>query len=617
MQRRRDVTCDETCPLTYRDWHQLQVAQSPPCPLSMLSPKPKKKPYPACDSCKAKRVLCHSKSDGPCPRCVEKGILCKTTYIQRGRPKKAGSPTIDALQTTVPQSLGAPVDSLLTPELTKHLFKLFNDLPHRRHPILHRIEFEKLIVSASWRIDLLHPQAAVLATCICCVAASVSWHSSIIGPGPHPESLADATVIYPGADLRSYGERRAPVYQALQERAITMACTARVMLEPSDMNAASCMLLELSEEDIENSSRPWASAYLSHLRAISAQWEDREPGHAFWTGYLAAEALRAALNRKPVVVTLADQFSFMGNAPMALESYLAVMQQQPQESPTSIAVAPITRFRTVFNCMIPLLFHMTCAARDFYEQIAGDFARRSAPSEPEIVKLLNTLSTMQTILSRCFSGINFPEAAAINHNLSQAELRSRAETFPELRSVAFLLTVIFTGLALSLYRELEHRAASDAAMLALQPDAPQTAKWAQMRVAVIREQARELVLSALPDVHRVLVLQNFPLSAISVSWSNVAAWGDFIADEADAAGGLLEGHVAVCERIMNELKRAGYSQINCRFDTTIARLDAHLSAYKLIKALPAVESLLEAPDTVMSDMSFLLDGSWMVATTRL
>ncbi|KAF7291650.1 Zn(2)-C6 fungal-type domain-containing protein [Mycena chlorophos] len=587
----------------------------------MLPSKPKKKPYPACDSCKAKRVLCYSTPDGPCPRCVEKGILCKTTYIQRGRPKKNGSPPANALQTTPLPGPSTPVDPLLslTPELTKHLFKCFNDLPHKQHPILHRVQLDKLIASASWRIDLLPPQAAVLATCICAVGATVSWHPGILAPGPgprSPESLTDTTVIHPGADLRVYGERRAAACRVLQERTISMACAARVMLEPSEMNAASCMLLETLEEDLENSSRPWASAYLSHLRAISPRWPDREPGPAFWAGYLMAEALRAAINRKPVLVTLADQLFFTGNTPPPLQSYLDAMKQQPREGPWKTTVAPTTRIRAVFDCVVPFLFHMVCSAREFYEQIAGDFARRNPPSEPEIVKLLNTLSTTQNLISHYFSGIDFPETAALNaSSLSPAELRSRPETYPEFRSCAYIMTVVFTGLALSLYRELEHRAASDATILAQQPAAPQTAKWAQTRIAVIREQAHELVLSALPDVHRLTLLQTFPLCAISVAWSNVAAWGDFLAEEADAVGGLLDGHVAVAERIMNTLKGAGYSQISVRFDATIARLDAHLTAYKLGKALPAVEALMGAPDTAMSDMSFFLDGPWMVTST--
>lgn len=34
----------------------------------------KRKKLPACDYCKARRVLCHPQPDGSCPRCLEKGV---------------------------------------------------------------------------------------------------------------------------------------------------------------------------------------------------------------------------------------------------------------------------------------------------------------------------------------------------------------------------------------------------------------------------------------------------------------------------------------------------------------------------------------------------------------
>ncbi|BGP42515.1 hypothetical protein JCM10450v2_006614 [Rhodotorula kratochvilovae] len=47
----------------------------------------KKKKPPACDYCKAKRVLCHPSPQG-CPRCLEKGIQCATTPVVRRKPQR-------------------------------------------------------------------------------------------------------------------------------------------------------------------------------------------------------------------------------------------------------------------------------------------------------------------------------------------------------------------------------------------------------------------------------------------------------------------------------------------------------------------------------------------------
>ncbi|KAF5360141.1 hypothetical protein D9758_011323 [Tetrapyrgos nigripes] len=48
--------------------------------------KPKSRKPPACDYCKARRVLCHPEPEGrSCPRCLEKGVKCTTTPSVRKR----------------------------------------------------------------------------------------------------------------------------------------------------------------------------------------------------------------------------------------------------------------------------------------------------------------------------------------------------------------------------------------------------------------------------------------------------------------------------------------------------------------------------------------------------
>ncbi|KAF5336748.1 hypothetical protein D9758_016267 [Tetrapyrgos nigripes] len=48
--------------------------------------KPRFKKPPACDYCKARRVLCHPQPEGrSCPRCLEKGVKCTTTPSVRRR----------------------------------------------------------------------------------------------------------------------------------------------------------------------------------------------------------------------------------------------------------------------------------------------------------------------------------------------------------------------------------------------------------------------------------------------------------------------------------------------------------------------------------------------------
>ncbi|GAA5958413.1 hypothetical protein JCM8115_002458 [Rhodotorula mucilaginosa] len=80
-----------------------------------MPPDRPKKP-PACDFCKAKRVLCHPHPEG-CPRCREKGVQCTTTPVCRRKRRtkaeiaadaaaeaEAASTTGSSRQTSTPRS---------------------------------------------------------------------------------------------------------------------------------------------------------------------------------------------------------------------------------------------------------------------------------------------------------------------------------------------------------------------------------------------------------------------------------------------------------------------------------------------------------------------------------
>ncbi|KAJ7780569.1 hypothetical protein DFH07DRAFT_434983 [Mycena maculata] len=238
---------------------------------SSQAPLKRKKP-PACDACKLKRVLCHPQPGGsPCPRCSEKGTVCKTTPVPRGRPRKR---TSDAILSADPQpsswssivTLRPQIELSVCPDLSsdlvKHLVDCLAHFPLTRFPILRSGDgLRKALASAAWQVDLLPPQLRVLACCACALSSSISFHQSIIGPGLRPDSFQDRC-FFLGSDLREYGARRAPVFHALYERAYTLACEARITLEPSEPNTASCFILDILE-GYRNHGR-------SHLSRISA-----------------------------------------------------------------------------------------------------------------------------------------------------------------------------------------------------------------------------------------------------------------------------------------------------------------------------------------------------------
>ncbi|KAJ7130758.1 hypothetical protein C8R43DRAFT_1024865 [Mycena crocata] len=68
-----------------------------------MSAQEPKKP-PACNPCRARRVLCHPQSNGtPCPRCAEKKIICTTTPVPRGRPRKNPLPDTTTMSAQGPK----------------------------------------------------------------------------------------------------------------------------------------------------------------------------------------------------------------------------------------------------------------------------------------------------------------------------------------------------------------------------------------------------------------------------------------------------------------------------------------------------------------------------------
>ncbi|KAF7316157.1 Zn(2)-C6 fungal-type domain-containing protein [Mycena indigotica] len=602
-----------------------------------------KKP-PACDSCKAKRVLCHPQPDGqPCPRCVEKQILCKTTYIPRGRRKKTTS-ALDPLAQQLPNIPSDPAIELLSnPELVKHLFTCLPNLPQHRHPLFQDLNVGKVLAAASWKLDLLHPQLSALAHCICAVTASVAFHPAIVGSDIDlPSSMSDPKYFYLGADLRVFGSRRSQARKLLQERALRVALDTHVHIEVSPYNALSCFILDSLEEDIEHSSRPWAASYMSHFRTLMVSMPDTQPDRPLWAGYFMAESLRAVMHRKPVLVTHADQLFISQGAPPSLESFLEASQKE-----TSL-LSPKSRANLAFDCIHPFLFHATRLCRELYETISGDFARRQPISEPALRNIVETFTTIQGLLSSCFGEMDFPTESMLQQAKELAQT-TRPETSTDLRLCAFGMSVIFAGLVLTLHTELERRAAEAEAVVpsshSSKPAMPQQSRWASERIAFLRSQVHALALSALPDINRVLTLSAFPLRGLAGLWTNIMGWAEFCIQEADCRGGIAgigtganargnattEETAHIYEHILHSLKGIGYLHVSPRLDSLIERMEAHLVAYRSSQQPSTADDMAMSVFTSNMDsfgsgpremgpasdtMSFLLDGSWMVNVLR-
>ncbi|KAJ7500013.1 hypothetical protein FB451DRAFT_1358990 [Mycena latifolia] len=545
----------------------------------------KKKKPPACDSCKARRVLCLPTTDGTsCPRCIEKGIRCTTTPVPRGRPPKkhlglvppatppsaseSESLTLDSESSTSSSSGFLPSqDSTrfleLSPELVHHLFWCFAYLPQYGHPMFHGTNLGAALSSVSWQIHLLPPQLRVLAHCVVTLGASISFHPTILGPGARPESFNDRSVFTRGADLRSYGARRASMYRALSAQTLRLACEAGILLEPSGPNALSCFLIQFLENgkphtraeqpfinliatDNEARSRPWAVAYLSHVRAIAASWDNTEPElyHAvIWRSFLMVEVLDAIQNQQPVLVSHNDQLLITGIETMSLQNLLDSMQKT-MRAPKLAAEMPMAMI-----AMRPFPFHIIRLGRQLSETITGDFARRRPLDETAVAEFLGALGLLHSICTLVFDAgeptTGPADVDAAPFFLGSPHTRSMQAN---VRSCALIMTCSDTTLVLALYRELARRAG-------VPPAAADGAagRWAAEHACLLHRQVREMAGHAVATLARALPrLPSLPHLTHIYRPALVAA-AQFCLAEA------VPGRAGVIEAIADALKLVGYA----------------------------------------------------------
>ncbi|KAJ7243925.1 hypothetical protein B0H12DRAFT_1130107 [Mycena haematopus] len=512
-----------------------------------MSEKPKKPP--ACDACKARRVLCHPQPHGaPCPRCVEKNQKCTTTPVPRGRPRKNPLPSCSALSPSQPRRArtrpstplpAQPVNKTssscpeLTPEFVAHCFEAVQFTPQYNHPLISTTSIKMDIRAVSFQLHRLPPQSRVLALCLICCASLTSFHPSVLGDGPRPESFTDTNFFSSHTELLGCGVRRARAYRALRIEALKAAWEIGIILQPSDENAASCYLLDLLEQcDFSGVSRPWANAYMSHVRALAPIWhvasEHTVSDRAHWVGYLMGDALISARSRTPLLVTPNDQLLLCGPAPPSLGDLIASLSKS-----SSISL--------VWTTLSSFLYHVIDMSRQLSETISGDYARLSPLSENAVMNFLSSLSLMHTVL--CLLLDHVDRVLTTTDNVSPLVLEDTA------RTCAYGAIFGFTGLVLPFYRELEYRETSDG-----QAQCHSTYN----RLGFLRAQAYEMATLGAHQMARAI--RYLPkIHYTPVHWSTIYGWAEFFAEEAESGVPLSHEFTRDLETIANEMKLMGYS----------------------------------------------------------
>ncbi|KAJ7138645.1 hypothetical protein C8R46DRAFT_1201161 [Mycena filopes] len=556
--------------------------------------KPKKPP--ACDRCKFHRVLCHPQPGGrPCLRCVEKDAVCTTTPIPRGRPRKGQpKPSLSVASTSRPHQSTPPAPTLLlhpgpdfgtssecpelSPEFVSHCFEGLTLNPQFSHPLIGLTSIRADLRAVSFNLDLLHPEARVLALCSLALAALFSFHPSILGPGPRPEGFLDHDFFSSSSELLACGVRRGPVFRAIRAQALKAAWDLGVILHPSNENAASCFLLDLTEQnDLGSAGRPWATAYISHVRSLAPSWRG-EPSSTTngWAGFLMVEALISIRNTAPLLVSPQDQMLLCGAEQPSMDSLLASIQSDL--SPVGVPWASMT----------PYTFHVTTLARQLYDTVIGDYARANPVAEPDVERLLRAFTTMHAVLTLTLARID--AVLADSHEPDGAgEMLARAYGYGNVFG--------FSGLVLPFYSALRERRSAPSTNTKNTFAASAAESWGY--ATEHERRAHELALQGLHLLARGMRYLA-PIHYSPVHWATIRAYAEFGVEEADGAGaGAGAGGVVGLEdardlaTLADEIKLLGYSLEIVSTPPVCAlleRLEGHVNPSRAYHALPTATS---------------------------
>ncbi|KAJ7490777.1 hypothetical protein FB451DRAFT_1552387 [Mycena latifolia] len=286
----------------------------------------------------------------------------------------------------------------LTPSLVAHLFQCFDRMAPAMNPIIASTSIMTTIRTVSFQTYLLPPESRALALSIMALSSLVSFHEVILGEGPRPQSFWDQAFFVSREDVLRCGARRPAASRALHMEALKVAWDCGVILQVSKESAATCFLLDVLEQlDSCGPSRPWAAAYVSHLRALAPVWRTSvvsPPDGDRWAGYLMAEVLRATSNA----------------------------------------------------------FHVTCLARQLWETITGDHARLSHLSEGAVIQFLASLSIIHAILTRL---LERADTVLASGSMNQGPFPNNEHFI--VRNCALGIGLGFAAIALPLHREFEYR----------------------------------------------------------------------------------------------------------------------------------------------------------------
>ncbi|KAJ7626666.1 hypothetical protein DFH06DRAFT_735945 [Mycena polygramma] len=275
------------------------------------------------------------------------------------------------------------------------------------------------------------------------------------------------------------------------------------------------------------------------------------------------EALAATIRRMPVLYSHTDQLLMGGSEPTPLEQLSQMLQSMHQASKKVSSI--------VFTAIIPYMSHVTTLARDLYDKISGDYARRHPIAEVSVIKLLSSLSILQSILTLILDQLQISSSGEQQFCTSPRHPLVRSEE-DNLRSCVFAMSVGFTSLVICLYREIEYRASTEVSKT-------QT-RWLQERTAVLQRQVHEMASVTVTDVARTLQLLPSLSHLTHLGWGSIHEWSQFCLTAALTTGSVPPARVQVFESLIAALKLFGYSWDIPRSSELIEQMEACVAQHK-------------------------------------
>ncbi|KAJ7032417.1 hypothetical protein C8F04DRAFT_1261956 [Mycena alexandri] len=411
--------------------------------------------------------------------------------------------------------------------------------PQYQHPLITTTSIRADVRAVSFQVDLLPPQSHVLALCSVAYASLCSFHPSVLGDGPRPESFFDLVFFSSSPELLACGVRRAPAFRALRTKALKAAWDLNIILEPSNENTASCYLLDLMEQsDFGSAGRPWSSAYISHIRALAPIWRASSPASAAaeWAGFLMGEALISARSKTPLLISPQDQLLLCGPESPSLADMLASLEK----------ATPDPDLTLLLTSSRPYLMHVTSLARELYDTITGEYSRSQPLSEAAVRKFMSALYELHAVLSLLLDRVDMvitPPGINDLVVLDDSSIDALA------RAVAYGGSFGFSGVVLPFYRELQHRETSDASA---------QSERTRERQRHLRTQAHDLAVLGARELARGL--RYLPkIHYCPVHWPTIRMFAEFCVEEAESGGQLSPEALGDLQTFADEMKLMGYS----------------------------------------------------------